>query len=75
MVDKRYEVKHNHIHDNHIGKILNIDFNTKIDAELCCKLLNQKENEKNEYVSRVHELNKWYEEYYGKTILEEKLGL
>ena len=44
--NKRFSVKDKWIKDNCIGKLLNIDFNTIIDANLCCDLLNQIEDEK-----------------------------
>ena len=46
MTEKRFSVKNNWITDNYIGKLLNIDFNTITDANLCCGLLNQIEDEK-----------------------------
>lgn len=45
---KRFSVKGNWIKDNCIGKLLNIDFNTINDVNLCCELLNQIEYEKKE---------------------------
>ena len=44
--NKRFSVKDKWITDNCIGKLLNIDFNTITDANLCCGLLNQIEDEK-----------------------------
>ena len=57
---------------NRNGKLLNINFETKSDALLCCKLLNQQDRE---YDHKLHKIlyknnNK---EHYGKTILDEKL--
>lgn len=46
MTEKRFSVKDKWIKDNCIGKLLNIDFNTITDANLCCELLNQIEDEK-----------------------------
>ena len=44
--NKRFIVKDIWIKDNCIGALLNIDFNTITDANLCCGLLNQIEKEK-----------------------------
>ena len=44
--NKRFTVRDRWIKDNCIGKLLNFDFNTITDANLCCKLLNQLEYEK-----------------------------
>lgn len=55
------------------GKLLNIEFKTRMDSKLCCKLLNQMDKEKLEYLEKVDELNKWHEEHYGCTILQERL--
>ena len=46
MTEKRFAVRDGWIKDNCIGKLLNLDFNTITDANLCCKLLNQLEYEK-----------------------------
>ena len=43
---KRFTVDDKWIKDNCIGALLNIDFNTITDANLCCDLLNQIEKEK-----------------------------
>ena len=43
---KRFTVDDRWIKDNCIGILLNIDFNTITDANLCCDLLNQIEKEK-----------------------------
>lgn len=55
------------------GKLLNINFETKVDAKLCCKLLNQMDDEKWEYLEKVAELTSWHKEHYGKSILDERL--
>ena len=55
------------------GKLLNINFETKIDAKLCCKLLNQIYKEKWDHIKKVDELTKWHKEHYGKSILDERL--
>lgn len=44
--NKRFIVEDIWIKDNCIGALLNIDFNTITDANLCCDLLNQIEKEK-----------------------------
>lgn len=44
--NKRFTVDDKWIKDNCIGALLNIDFNTITDANLCCDLLNQIEKEK-----------------------------
>lgn len=44
--NKRFTVDDRWIKDNCIGALLNIDFNTIADANLCCDLLNQIEKEK-----------------------------
>ncbi len=44
--NKRFTVDDKWIKDNCIGALLNIDFNTIVDANLCCDLLNQIEKEK-----------------------------
>lgn len=46
MVEKRFIVADRWIKDNCMGGLLNIDFNTITDANLCCNLLNQIEKEK-----------------------------
>lgn len=46
MTEKRFTASDKWIKDNCIGKLLNIDFNTITDANLCCELLNQIETEK-----------------------------
>lgn len=55
------------------GTLLNIDFKTKFDAKLGCKLCNQMDKETQEFVDKVNELNRWHKDHYGKTILEERL--
>lgn len=44
--NKRFVVEDIWIKDNCIGALLNIDFNTITDANLCCDLLNRIEKEK-----------------------------
>ena len=56
------------------GKLLNIEFKTKTDAKLCCKLCNQMEKENQEYIDKLDEIFKWYKEYYGETILDTRMG-
>ena len=49
MTEKRFTVRDKWIKDNCIGRLLNIDFNTITDANLCCDLLNRIEKEKRRY--------------------------
>lgn len=56
------------------GKLLNIEFKTKTDAKLCCKLCNQMDKHQQEYIDELDEIFKWYKEYYGETILDTKMG-
>ena len=44
--NKRFVPSGKWIKDNYIGNLLNIDFNTITDMNLCCNLLNQLEDEK-----------------------------
>ena len=44
--NKRFTPSGRWIKDNYIDKLLNIDFNTITDRNLCCDLLNQIEDEK-----------------------------
>ena len=46
MTEKRFAPSGKWIEDNYIGKLLNIDFNTITDMNLCYNLLNQLEDEK-----------------------------
>lgn len=46
MTEKRFIVNDIWIKDNCMGILLNIDFNTITDANLCCELLNRIEKEK-----------------------------
>ena len=46
MTEKRFTPSGIWIKDNYIDKLLNIDFNTITDRNLCCDLLNQIEDEK-----------------------------
>lgn len=55
--------------------LLNIDFKTESDAELCCKLLNQMDKEHFEDIKKLDELTDWHKEHYGCTILEERLEI
>ena len=56
------------------GTLLNIEFKTKLDAKLCCKLCNQMDKDNQEYIDELNEIFKWYKEYYGETILDTKMG-
>lgn len=53
--------------------LLNIEFKTKDDAKLCCKLLNQQDNDISYYINHLDEIFKWHKEHYGKSILDERL--
>lgn len=55
------------------GTLLNIEFKTRFDAKLGCKLCNQMDKETQEFVDKVNELNRWHKDHYGKTILDERL--
>lgn len=57
------------------NQLLNIDFKTENDARLCCKLLNQMDNEHQESIQKLDELFRWYKRHHGCTILEERLGI
>ena len=72
MTEKRFTSWGNWIKRN--GKLLNIEFKTKVDAKLCCKLCNQMDKENQEYVDNLNEIFKWYKEYYGETILDTRMG-
>lgn len=70
--NKRFTTWGNRIKRN--GKLLNINFETKTDAKLCCKLCNQMDKDNQEYIDELDEIFKWYKEYYGETILDTKMG-
>lgn len=70
--NKRFTTWGNRIKRN--GKLLNINFETKTDAKLCCKLCNQMDKDNQEYIDELNEIFKWYKEYYGETILDTKMG-
>lgn len=70
--NKEYAVKGNNIYSVYIGR-LNIEFKTNEDAELCCKLLNKKNDDNQAYIDKLDSIFKWYEEYYGETILQTRL--
>lgn len=81
MTEKRFSVKNNWITDNYIGKLLNIDFNTITDANLCCGLLNQIEDEKKQngkiaskFLEENEQLKNELEKlsYANEDLLEEK---
>jgi hypothetical protein len=69
---KRFTTYGNRI--NRDGKLLNIEFKTKLDAKLCCKLCNQMDKENQYYIDKLNEIFKWYKEYYGETILDTRMG-
>lgn len=79
--NKRFIVKDIWIKDNCIGALLNIDFNTITDANLCCGLLNQIEKEKRnngKLASKLLEKNEQLKSeieklsYTNEDLLEEK---
>lgn len=72
MTEKRFTSWGNKIKRN--GKLLNIEFKTKTDAKLCCKLCNQMDKYQQVYIDELDELFKWYKEYYGETILDTRMG-
>lgn len=72
MTGKRFTTWGNKIKRN--GKLLNIEFKTKTDAKLCCKLCNQMDKDNQEYIDELDEIFKWYKDYYGETILDTKMG-
>ena len=72
MIEKRFTSWGNRIKRN--GKLLNIEFKTKTDAKLCCKLCNQMDKHQQEYIDKLDEIFKWYKEYYGETILDTRMG-
>ena len=53
--NKRFISSGNWIKDNNIDRLLNIDFNTIADRNMCCKLLNRLEDKKSEYIERIDE--------------------
>ena len=69
--NKRFTSWGNRIKRN--GTLLNIEFKTKLDAKLCCKLLNQMDKDQKEYIDKLDEIFKWHKEHYGKSILDERL--
>jgi len=71
-MSKRFTTWGNRIKRN--GELLNIEFKTKLDAKLCCKLCNQMDKHQQEYIDKLNEIFKWYKEYYGETILDTKMG-
>ena len=72
MTEKRFTSCGNNIERD--GKLLNIEFKTKTDAKLCCKLCNQMDKHQQEYIDELNEIFKWYKEYYGETILDTRMG-
>ena len=70
--NKRFTTYGNRIKRN--GKLLNIEFKTKTDAKLCCKLCNQMDKHQQEYIDKLDEIFKWYKEYYGETILDKSIN-
>lgn len=70
--NKRFTSWGNRIKRN--GKLLNIEFKTKTDAKLCCKLCNQMDKHQQEYIDELNEIFKWYKDYYGETILDTRMG-
>lgn len=72
MTEKRFTSCGNNIERD--GKLLNIEFKTKTDAKLCCKLCNQMDKYQQEYIDELNDIFKWYKEYYGETILDTRMG-
>ena len=72
MTEKRFTSCGNNIERD--GKLLNIEFKTKTDAKLCCKLCNQMDKYQQEYIDELYGIFKWYKEYYGETILDTRMG-
>jgi hypothetical protein len=72
MTEKRFTSWGNRIKRD--GKLLNIEFKTKTDAKLCCKLCNQMDKHQQEYIDELNEIFEWYKEYYGETILDTRMG-
>jgi hypothetical protein len=70
--NKRFTSWGNRIKRN--GKLLNIEFTTKTDAKLCCKLCNQMDKHQQEYIDELYDIFKWYKDYYGETILDTRMG-
>ena len=59
------------IYDNHSSVMLNIDFEDKTDAELCCKLLNSQHNSIMEYIMELDKIAECYKKEFGRTIYDE----
>ena len=72
MTEERFTSCGNNIERD--GKLLNIEFKTKTDAKLCCKLCNQMDKHQQEYIDELDEIFKWYKDYYGETILDTRMG-
>lgn len=72
MTEKRFTSWGNRIKRS--GTLLNIEFKTKTDAKLCCKLCNQMDKQQQEYIDKLAEIFKWYKDYYGETILDTRMG-
>ena len=72
MTEERFTSCGNNIERD--GKLLNIEFKTKTDAKLCCKLCNQMDKHQQEYIDKLNEIFKWYNDYYGETILDTRMG-
>ena len=72
MTEERFTSCGNNIERD--GKLLNIEFKTKTDAKLCCKLCNQMDKHQQEYIDKLNEIFKWYKDYYGETILDTRMG-
>lgn len=72
MSEKRFTSWGNRIKRN--GKLLNIEFKTKTDAKLGCKLCNQMDKQQQEIINELDDVCKWYKDYYGETILDTRMG-
>lgn len=68
--NKRFIPSGRWIKDNYVGTLLNIDFNTTIDRDMCCKFLNRLEDKKSEYGKIA---DKYFEE--NKQLKEENKEL
>lgn len=71
MTEKYTVTKYGMIYDNHSSVMLNIDFEDKTDAELCCKLLNSQHNSIMEYILELDKIAECYKKEFGRTIYDE----
>ena len=73
MDERRFAVKGDSIYDTIFG-CLNIRFESKSDAELCCKFLNKLHKEHRETILKLDEILNWHNEQYGKSVLDERMN-